>query len=287
MPHIFHFRIYRRAALLLTLIFLCINPIYAAAEASAGETDSSAYSRFIDVPGVGPMPYYAQNDPLWAQMLCVPSGSKGYITFHYTGCGLAAMATVIASQLPVEELPTLIEKARNPEVGFPFSSDSVNGYRRASDAELFTPTTAEDFSTYLPVIFASYALSNNWERKNYRAESGATYLTLLQSLAEAYGLSYQGYRNWENAVEALAEGRSILTTVSKGIFTSGSHYLVLASIDDGWIYLLDPLMRTDYDLDRKHILEIVEPGLVRAPISALDALDLHGFYTVGPADSTQ
>ena len=52
-------------------------------------------------------------------------------------------------------------------------------------------------------------------------------------------------------------------------------------MDDGYVYVLDPLMRESYDtLDKKHLLEVVEPGLVRARLSSLSSLNFSGFYII-------
>ena len=135
--------------------------------------------------------------------------------------------------------------------------------------------------SHLPVIFASYATGNNTRRAKYRTEDTATSILLFPSLAESYGLQYLAVREWEDARAAIEAGASVITTVSRGIFTPVSHYLFLASVDEEWIYILDPYMRENYDeLDTKHILEVVEPGLVRAKLSDFDRLGFSGYYVL-------
>ena len=75
--------------------------------------------------------------------------------------------------------------------------------------------------------------------------------------------------------------------MTKGIFTTSSHYLVIANIDDEYIYLLDPWMRTEYELDRKHRLEVLEPGLLRAKVEDFNRLGLYGFYMMKNLDKDQ
>ncbi len=243
--------------------------------------EDSEYSRVVDVPGRGPMQYYAQNDPQWARSLYEPVYSKNYRIFKDSGCGPTSVAMAIACQVPSERLPELIAFARKPEEGFPFCSCSVNGYRCDRTHELTYPTAGEDFLSHLPVIFASYATGNNTRRAKYRTEDTATSILLFPSLAESYGLQYLAVREWEDARAAIEAGASVITTVSRGIFTPVSHYLFLASVDEEWIYILDPYMRENYDeLDTKHILEVVEPGLVRAKLSDFDRLGFSGYYVL-------
>ena len=143
------------------------------------------------------------------------------------------------------------------------------------------PATGEDFLTHLPVIFGSFAAGNNSGRELFRKENTTTSLGVFSALARAYGLHYRSTREWKKARVALEAGCSVITTVTAGAFTSSSHYLFLASVDDGYVYVLDPLMRESYDtLDKKHLLEVVEPGLVRARLSSLSSLNFSGFYII-------
>ena len=88
-------------------------------------------------------------------------------------------------------------------------------------------------------------------------------------------------RDWSQARQALDAGYSVITTVTAGVFTETSHYLFLAGVDGGYLYILDPLMRENYDaLDKNHILEVVEPGLIRASLNNLDKLRLSSFYVI-------
>lgn len=254
---------------------LLLSPIAALAE------EEPAYSRVIDVPGAGPLQYYAQNDPVWARTIYEPYRSSHYRPFKDTGCGPSAAAMAIARQLDADQLPDLIASARDPEKGFPYCACSVNGYRCDRSHELTTPATGEDFLSHLPIIFASYAAGNNESQTKYRTEITATSISVFSSLADAYHLHYKGTREWDKALVALKAGCSVITTVSKGIFTPASHYLFIASVDDGYVYVLDSFMRENYDeLDRRHILEVVEPGLVRASLSDLNRLGFSGFYII-------
>ena len=259
------------AALLLALL-VCLP---------AALAEESLYSRIIDVPSAGPLQYYAQNDPEWARSVYEPYRSSNCRPFGSSGCGPTAAAIAIARQVPADRLNGLLSSAANPEKGFPYCPCSVNNYTCDRTHEATYPTTAEDFRSHLPVIFGSFAAGNNSGRELFRKEHTTTSLGVFSALARAYVLHYRSTREWKKARVALEAGCSVITTVTAGAFTSSSHYLFLASVDDGYVYVLDPLMRESYDtLDKKHLLEVVEPGLVRARLSSLSSLNFSGFYII-------
>lgn len=250
------------------------------------EAETAFYNRVIDVPGIGAFPYYAQNDPRWARALYEPANSEYRRTMAVGGCGPSAAAIAIARQLSPEEIAGIAEYARNPEKGFQFCSCAVNNYYhsgREDGHERYTARTVEDFTTYLPVIFANYATGNNTWRRTLRTENG-TQVLLFELLAADYGLEYKAIRDWEDALPELEAGASLITTVTEGPFTESSHFLCVAGVSNGFIYLLDPMMREKYELDKQHLLEVVEPGLVRARMSDFKRLELHGFYMLKRPD---
>lgn len=239
------------------------------------------YSRKINISMAdSTLYYYAQNDPLWASSLYEPKGSQEYRDMSIGGCGPAVAAIAIANQLSPDDLPSILSYSLKPEVGYQFCSCSVNGYRHRGDHDLYSPKSAEDYQKYLPVVFASYATGNNARCLKFRKEGRATSIALFESLSDAYGLEYKAYREWDNAYAALQEGRSVITTVTKGIFTETSHYLVIAYANEEWIYIMDPSMRKSYPRDYYGLLEVVEPGLVRAKMSDFKKLGLHCYYTI-------
>lgn len=267
-----------RPLLCFALLLALLVPSICAAETAEEETEL-VYSRVIDVPGVGSWQYYAQNDPLWAKSIYEPKGSDKWRIFCESGCGPTAAAIALSRQVDTDDLLTLLEFKSPYQDGFEYCPCSINGYRCDRTHEKMTATTTEDFKTYLPVIIASYAAGNNKTREKYRSQSDGTSLELFRSLAKAYNLHYVGSSKWEDAYEALQEGYSVVTTVGKGVFTQISHFLVIAYADEDYIYVLDPYMRENYDhLDRNHLLEIIEPGLVRAKTSDFNKLGFSGYY---------
>lgn len=274
-----------RTALLFALLLL--SPLAARA---AQKKTFDAYSRVIEVPGVGPVQYYAQNDPDFAGMFYEPRDSQRRRRFEGSACGPTVAAMAIARQVEADGLPELNAHARDVLKGFPFCSCSVNTYlcddayrRRKGIADpdhiALTPVTPEEFTRWLPVICASYALGNNDHYLQLRfEEENGTKIELFSALARSYGLAYTGTRDWDVALNALRWGASVITTVTLGVFSNSSHYLFLAGADDAYLYIMDPEMRDEYGKNRKGYLEILEPGLVRVRLENVPNIDLYSFY---------
>lgn len=57
---------------------------------------------------------------------------------------------------------------------------------------------------------------------------------------------------------------AVTCTIYGGPFTSTSHFMTIAAVDDTYFYLLDPLRRDSYkSLDRYEVVELLAPGVVR------------------------
>lgn len=275
-----------RVLALFRIAFLCAL-LCAALPFPGALAQEQAYSRIIDVEGIGPIHYYAQNDPLWANMIYEPRGAQSMRTMLSSGCGPTAAAIAIGRQLTADGLASLNEHAADPERGFRFCDCAVNEFFHYDCPGLHRAATAEGFEARLPVILASYATGNNAHREKFRGEGAGTPITLFRSLCEAYGLDYRPCATWEDACEAMQSGYSVITSVTRGIFTGSSHYLCLAGIHDGYLYILDPFMREEYPDDTKQLLSVVEPGLVRARLEDVWRLELGGFYAIGGRQDAQ
>lgn len=249
-------------AFLVLLVLTCTHLSLAEEELASAE-EELIYSRVIDVPGVGELMYYAQNDPTWALMGYSKPSADRHPIMKASGCGPTSAAMAVARQLADSELRILAEHARDPERGFPVCECSVGWGKHSGEHEVITPQTDEEYAAYLPVVIGSYSAGNNESRMWYCAESGATNVGFFKDLAAAYGLQYRGTHDWDEMVAALADGYSVVTAVAKSPFTSRSHFMFIASVTDGYIYILDPLMREEYPEDKRHVIEIVEPGLLR------------------------
>ena len=241
--------------------------------------EDQVYSRFVDIPGIGTAMYYAQNDPVWGQMRYSRNGDGQPMYMKSAACGPTAVAMAIAAQMSDGGLSAITQSASKPETGFKFCPCGINASSHSGNHEVLTLTTDEEFLTYLPTVIASFAEGNNNRHHKYSNSSG-TSLGLLDGVAVAYGIEYRGIRDWDNAVKAMEEGFSVVTTVRKGPFTTGSHFLFIAGVVDDYVYVLDPLMRTEYSNDKQRVLEILEPGVVRAKVKHLARLGFAGYYMV-------
>ncbi len=271
---------------LFRMAFLCAM-LCAALSFTGALAQEQAYSRIIDVEGIGPIHYYAQNDPFWAGMLYEPRGAQSMRTMLSSGCGPTAAAIAIGRQLTADGLASLNDHAANPERGFRFCACAVNEFFHYDCPGIERASTAEHFEDCLPVILAAYATGNNAYREKFRGEGAGTSITLFQSLCKAYGLEYRPCATWEDACKVMQGGYSVITSVTRGIFTGSSHYLCLAGIHDGYLYILDPFMREEYPDDTKHLLSVVEPGLVRVRLEDAPRLEFGGFYAIGRRQGAQ
>ena len=265
------------------LLLLCLAP-YALADAENAQPEPLVYSRYIDVPGVGPWYYYAQNDPEWGRSYYEPKNYNDYRRFSSSGCGPTSLAIALTRQLDPEDLVLLLDKRDPRTQGFRYCECSVNFYHCFQRHEPTYITTPEEFLHNLPRVLGSYATGNNYDFHLYRSDFSGTSANLFPKLADIFGLDYIATSDWAYAREKLQEGYSVITSVTKGPFTNSSHYLVVASTDDEYIYLLDPWMRTEYELDRKHRLEVLEPGLLRMKIDDLRHVPLFGFHMMKNLD---
>ncbi|MBP3656637.1 MAG: C39 family peptidase [Clostridia bacterium] len=258
-----------------------------AQEATAGEAEPLVYSRYIDVPGVGEWYYYAQNDPEWNRSYYEPKNAEVLRRFGSGGCGPTSLAIALSRVLTPEEM-TALHEHRNPQsVAFGYCACSVSTHHCSSNHEILRVRTPEEFLHNMPRVLGCYATGGNDMYKKYRGEFAGTSLAIFEDVAEDYGLDYWGTSDWEKASAALARGAGVITTVTKGIFTGSSHYMAVAGEHEGYIYILDPLMRTEYELDVQHVLTVVEPGLVRASMDDFDKLELYGYYIIERPAETQ
>ena len=239
-----------------------------------------AYSRDVYIEGIGTLRYYAQNDLRWADSVYEPSKNELSRTMRSSGCGPTVAAMAIARQIPTEKLGLILAQESWPGRGFPYCACSVNEYHHSGEHTMRRPTDPEEIKAYLPVLIASFATGNNAERSLYRKSDTATAITLFPALSEVFELEYRPYPEWEDVFDALQKGDSVITSVTRGIFTRSSHYLFVAGVVGDEVYLLDPFVREEYPDDTAHLLIIVEPGVVKAKLKDISKLTLHHFYTM-------
>ena len=269
------------------IVFARLRPIvYAGGESvSVMKMEMDALegtSRTVSVPGRGEMQYYAQNDPVWAAMRYEARKSKQARPFGQGGCGPTSMAMAIANLVPEESLGGISAYAR-VENGYTFCTCSVNQYfcnHRHAQYKLETPA---EFRRYLPLAIASFATGNNIWGETSRGDGGGTNTAFMKRVTEAYGLYFTLTKDRELALSALADGAMVIASTGgkASPFTGGGHYLTLASVYEGSLYILDPYLKADYGkTDRRHLITQIEPGVLRVSMEDLDELLLYTFYIV-------
>ena len=269
------------------IVFARLRPIvYAGGESvSVMKMEMDALegtSRTVNVPGRGEMQYYAQNDPVWAAMRYEARKSNQARPFGQGGCGPTSMAMAIANLVPEESLGGISAYAR-VENGYTFCTCSVNQYfcnHRHAQYKLETPA---EFRRYLPLAIASFATGNNIWGETSRGDGGGTNTAFMKRVTEAYGLYFTLTKDRELALSALADGAMVIASTGgkASPFTGGGHYLTLASVYEGSLYILDPYLKADYGkTDRRHLITQIEPGVLRVSMEDLDELLLYTFYIV-------
>ena len=219
-----------------------------------------------EVEGVGSWMLYAQNDPVWDRLVFECETSNRRRIFGDGGCGPTAIAIAIANLVDKEELSKISAYASAP-FGYRFCTCSVNEYWCSGKHLPYRLETADEYLRYFPLVIANFATGNNVWGVQGRTKAFGTNVRYLDKLCEIYGLSYVQTYQLGEAIDFLRQDGTIAIACTTGRyspFTSSSHFLVLAHADDEYLYVLDPLRRTNYSkLDPQNYLEIITPGLVR------------------------
>ena len=231
-------------------------------------------SGWVQMGPYGQKMVYAQNDRLWGLMRYESALTDKFRRFNGGGCGPTAAAMVIANLVDVQDLPKMREHTAN-ELGALLCSCSVN---RVYCNHLHPPyhlETGEEYLRYLPVIVADFAAGNNrWGVNSRPITSVGSNMRFFEPLCEVYGLSFEVIPNVYEAMMHMKErgnqGLLLCVALRGGVFTTTSHYVVVAAVDDTHFYVLDPLFRKEYELDtRDTIEEIIAPGVVKVKLENL------------------
>ena len=236
---------------------------------------------YVNVGPLGRLMVYAQNDELWSTMRYESGSPKKFRNFGQGGCGPTAVAMAVANLVEKDELTKLVGYA-GEDVGFTFCTCSVNRLLCNQKHVQYRLRTADEMLRYLPVAMAGFASGNNiWNLKSRKTTVQGTDMRFLDYVGMIYGLSITKTRRLSEAVDMLREGGCMVvscTTVG-GPFTKNGHYVVLAGVDDEYLYVLDPYRRKSYEeMDRHGIVEILSPGVVRVPLERAGVCNLSPLY---------
>lgn len=244
--------------------------------------DTETLNGMVDAGPAGQLMYYAQNDPLYSRMY-YESGIRNGVQrdFGGGGCGPTAMAIIASNLVAKENLPQLGQHTLN-ELGHLFCSCSVNRVYCNHSHVPYRLQTPEEYLRYLPVAMGDFAAGNNqWEYVARRVESQGTNVRFVDYVCEAYGLSMTPVNGLEAALEMMkektGEGLILLSALRGSPYTNNSHFVVLTGVDEEYMYILDPLRRTEEEYlktDSRGILEFLSPGVTRIPLELYARSDL-------------
>ena len=255
----------RIAAFLCMCVFLLGNAHVSFADdltyTEAYFTQKEGYSGIIDVPGKGPMRYYAQNDPLWQDLAYERSETQNRRPFGDGGCGPTAGAMAIANLVPEAELSRIAQYAKKEYTICPCSitkEKCIHTYHAR-----YVLTSQRDFVRFLPLVMGDFAIGNNTFGVYGRGADKGTNSGFLYQVAQAYGLTVTATTDKNAAFQALQQGCTVVGHAARGgAFTNTGHYVLIAHTDADKVYVLDPLARDAYKTNQSKILEIIQPGLV-------------------------
>lgn len=243
---------------------------------------------YAEVPSVGRMMIYAQNDELYREMRYESTRGNTYRDFEGGGCGPTAAAIAIAYLVEEEELPKIGQFAKN-ELGNLFCSCSVNRVICSHMHPPYHPVTPQEYKRYLPVVIADFAAGNNiWDINARRLGSTGTNMRFISAVCgDVYGLQVTPVEGLANGLDALRnqEGKGVVicAALRGSPLTNSSHYVVIAGVDEEYFYVIDPLRRTEEEYrktDRRHILELVAPSIVRISLENAGRSDLSPLYHI-------
>ncbi len=239
-----------------------------------------SYTKTVDIPGYGEAVYYAQNDPTWANMLYETRKTNAHRKFGTSGSGPTALAIAIANLTDDEQLSRLLV-CPSSEYGFSLCTCSVNQYFCNRTHVQLRISGLEDLKQYLPVVLANFATGNNLWGVQSRSSASGTKADFFPYVANACNLDCRYSRDFTEMISALQNGAVVIagTAGSSAPFTGGGHYVTILSMDQEYLYIIDPYLKEDYHAtDRRHVLEVLEPGAVRVKWQDADRLRLNGFY---------
>ena len=244
-------------------------------------------SGWREVPGRGLMMVYAQNDPLWNDMRYSSVQDPRKRIFGDGGCGPTSVAMAVTNLVPKDRLGDIYGYAKS-SLGYTFCQCSVNQYFCNKLHAQYQIQSADEYLRYYPLVMASFATGNNLWGDVSRTKNAGTNLSFLKKIAYLYKLDLSVTTNNEEAFTAVQNGALAIASLGAGNpFTGGGHYAVVASVNDQYVYILDPYRQKNYDrTDSKHLLSSVAPGVVAVKRENAGDLSMSTFYILKATKAT-
>lgn len=247
------------------LILGCAHVSFADAmtDMEAYFSQEEGYSGLVEVPGFGEMRYYAQNDPLWRDLIYEKEDTHASSRpFRDSGCSPTALAMAVANLVSADELSVIRQYAKHD---FALCSCSVNKGRCTHSHTRYVISSQRDYERFLPLIFGDFAAGNNTLGVVSRSTAVGTGSAYLEKIAQVYGLSIRFVNDYSEAVELVGtKNASVMALAGKnGVFTTVGHYMYLAGKDGENLFIFDPLLRKNYRAYTNWSkVEVLQPGLV-------------------------
>ena len=270
----------RRGIALLLCVLMGLLPLLAAAEEEALTQEQQLKSKetwthSVQVLGRDYL-LYAQNSPEWARMQTMVDDD---LYFGDAACMVTSLANVLVNCVPYPDLPRILEVTKGPiRVD---TRSCVAGRPGVRQEERFEITQEADFLRYLPLVFDNYASGNNIHHITNPHLMG-----FFPKLLQLYDVVWEQKITMEDAITALEADMGAMVIVSSGgqgsIMTTNGHFFCAVGCRDRYMYFLDSYVRDKYPLDHNHIIEILEPGVIRVQYSNLRKLPIMYKYLVYP-----
>ncbi|NLO86144.1 MAG: class B sortase [Clostridiales bacterium] len=236
---------------------------------------------YVTLPTLGKeFMVYAQNDPMWEDLYYESKQAEIKRRFGQGGCGPTAVAIAVANLVDHDSLAKIFDYAAE-DIGYTFCECAVNSVLCNHRHAQYQVRTADEVLRYLPLIMADFSCGNNsWGIKSRNVGRQGTNMKFLKNVCEVYDLMLREVVSIQEAIEALKQENTMVIgcTIRGGPFTTTSHYVTMAGVDDEYLYIIDPLYRDSYKaIDTLEILEIVAPGVVRVPLENAGKCHIYSF----------
>ena len=85
-------------------------------------------------------------------------------------------------------------------------------------------------------------LADLYVKNGFRSPSDGTYSSAFKWTANRYNIPFKQLGNVNDAIQAVRDGYYLVVSCSKGLFTTGGHYIVIAGIDGNILKIYDPYL---------------------------------------------
>lgn len=233
---------------------------------------SESYNKVVEIEGSFYL-YFAQNSPEWGGLSTVQGSNV-----RQSICAPTSLANVLVNSVPMEDLNVLLNMVSTP---IRIDTMSINPVGIRSGLR-FNIERCEDLLRFLPLCITNIQLRpNNTTSKVY------TKMSYYDNYLDALSLNYTKSSDIEVCIQEIIDSGAYVIACTGGasspIAPNNGHYLTLIHADDEYIYMLDSIFRDSYQYDKKNIIEILEPGVIRVKRENLSDFPIGGVkYIVYP-----